>query len=157
MSDVGLRDVRIEDLETLYEQQLDPEALRMAAYPARDREAFFEHWRTKVLEDSTVVVQAIVEDDRLAGYIASFNKHGVRLVGFWLGRRFWGRGIASRALAAFLRRFREPLLHARVARQNPASLRVLEKCGFTKLHEQTDANGVTIDVMTLGADESQGA
>lgn len=149
MSEVELRDIRIEDLETLYEQQLDPEALRMAAFPSRNREAFFEHWRTKVLGDDSAVKQAVVAEGRLAGYVSSFNSHGLRMVGYWLGREFWGRGIATRALAELLRRFPERPLHAHVARQNPASLRVLEKCGFVKLRDETE-DGVTVDVMVLG-------
>ena len=56
---------------------------------------------------------------------------GARQVGYWLGRRYWGRGVATKALSAFLDLVTTRPLFAHVARHNAASLRVLEKCGFT--------------------------
>lgn len=47
-SDVTLRDVIASDLPIFFEHQLDLEATRMAAFPARDREAFMAHW-TRIL------------------------------------------------------------------------------------------------------------
>jgi len=44
-----LRDVREDDLAALFEQPRDPDATRMAAFPARDHEAFMMGWTTKVL------------------------------------------------------------------------------------------------------------
>jgi hypothetical protein len=38
--DVRLRDVMEDDLPLFFEQQLDPEANRMAAFAPRDRDAF---------------------------------------------------------------------------------------------------------------------
>ena len=49
---VVLCDVRETDLPVLYEQQLDPEATRMAAFPSRDREAF-DAWK-RILDDPTM-------------------------------------------------------------------------------------------------------
>jgi hypothetical protein len=43
-----LRNVTDEDLPIFFEHQRDPEALRMAAFPSRERDAFMIHWRTKV-------------------------------------------------------------------------------------------------------------
>ena len=40
-----LREVLVSDLDAFFEHQRDPEATRMAAFPARDREAFDAHWR----------------------------------------------------------------------------------------------------------------
>jgi RimJ/RimL family protein N-acetyltransferase len=51
-------------------------------------------------------------------------------VSYWLGRPFWGRGIASRALALFLELVQERPLFARAAKDNIASVRVLQKSGF---------------------------
>lgn len=55
-------------------------------------------------------------------------------VGYWLGRRFWGRGIATAALIRFtsyaFERFDFVRLHAAVFDYNPASARVLEKAGY---------------------------
>src|SRR4029453_1988037 len=50
---------------------------------------------------------------------------------YWIGREFWGRGIATQALAVLLSAVKTRPLYARAAKDNVASLRVLEKCGFT--------------------------
>ena len=55
---------------------------------------------------------------------------GVNSVGYWLGRQFWGRGIASQALKLLPDKVPIRPLHARVATSNVASLQILEKCGF---------------------------
>ena len=46
-------------------------------------------------------------------------------------RALWGRGIASEALAEFLHLEQSRPLYAGVAPHNIASIRVLQKCGFT--------------------------
>jgi len=55
-------------------------------------------------------------------------------VGYWLGRRFWGRGTMPRVLDAFVpwafERFDLVRIEAGVFETNPASARVLEKAGF---------------------------
>jgi RimJ/RimL family protein N-acetyltransferase len=52
------------------------------------------------------------------------------LVGYWIGKEYWGRGIATAALQEFLTHLKMRPLHAYVAKHNKASIRVLEKCGF---------------------------
>ena len=128
--DVLLVEVTADHLPVLFEQQLDPEASRMAAFPPRDREAFMVHW-TRILADATLTTRAILVDGRLAGHIGAFAAGGETLVGYWLGREFWGQGIATRALAAFLPLVPARPLLAHVAKHNVGSIRVLEKCGFT--------------------------
>ena len=59
-----------------------------------------------------------------------------RLVGYWIGREFWGRGIASAALVQFLDYETTRPLAARVAKHNPASIRVLRKAGFASVGEE---------------------
>ena len=101
----------------------------MAAFPARDREAFMSHW-TRILTDSGVVTQSILLGDEVAGNIVSFDQDGKRLVGYWLGREFWGNGVATRALTAFVSLVTYRPLCAIVAKHNVGSIRVLEKSGF---------------------------
>lgn len=60
----------------------------------------------------------------------SFEYLGDLLVGYWIGKVFWGKGIATAALTEFLRRQTARPLNARAAKDNLASLRVLQKCGF---------------------------
>lgn len=132
---VILRDVTEADLPILYEHQHDPVAARMAAFPRREWDAFLPHWK-KILGDRAVVTKAVLVDGALAGNVASFVRTGVREVGYWIGREYWGRGIATKALAAFLGHDRTRPMYARVAKHNVASIRVLEKCGFTISDEE---------------------
>jgi uncharacterized protein (TIGR01244 family) len=126
---VQLRDVVETDLPIFYEQQLDPEATQMAAFPARDRATFMTHW-AKILADKNNQIQAILFNGQVAGNLVSFELEGHREVGYWLGREFWGRGIATRALTAFLSQIAFRPLYGYTAKHNRASQRVLEKCGF---------------------------
>lgn len=130
-SDIVLREVTEADLPTLFEQQRDPVANQMAAFPARDREAFMAHWTTKILVDPTSIVRTILWNGHLVGNVLSWEHEGQRYIGYWLGRDYWGRGIATRAVSDFLQLVKTRPLHAQVAKHNPASVRVLQKCGFT--------------------------
>jgi RimJ/RimL family protein N-acetyltransferase len=126
---VVLRDVVEGDLDAFYEQQLDPEATRMALFPARDRGAFYTHWQ-RILGDETVTKKTIVHEAEVAGNVICWPQDGRRLVGYWLGREFWGKGLATRALAELVDVVTARPLHAWVAKSNVGSVRVLEKCGF---------------------------
>jgi hypothetical protein len=72
---VVLRDVGAGDLRIFFEHQLDPDALRMAAFRARDRDAFTAHW-TKLLADETVIKKTILVDRQVAGNVVSFEQSG---------------------------------------------------------------------------------
>lgn len=126
---VRLRRVREDDLPVLFEHQLDPEATRMANFPARDRDAFLEHW-TRILGDGSLVAQAIELDGEIVGNIGSWIQDGERDVGYWIGRKYWGAGIATAALRELLSEVDERPLFAHVVEHNIGSIRVLEKCGF---------------------------
>jgi RimJ/RimL family protein N-acetyltransferase len=153
VSTVELRDVVEADLPVLYAHQRDPESTRLAAFPPRDEPAFMAHW-ARILVDPSLVAKAILVDGQVAGNVVSFDQGGQRLVGYWLGREFWGRGVATQALSAFLDEVPERPLHARVAKHNVGSIRVLEKCGFVVSGEDVvpaDQLGVEIEefVFTL--------
>jgi RimJ/RimL family protein N-acetyltransferase len=126
---VELRDVVESDLPIFYEHQLDREANRMAAFVARDRDAFMAHW-ARILVDNSVIAKTVLFDGQVAGNVVSFELEGQRLVGYWIGKRHWGKGVATRALSEFLEQDTARPLYARVAASNVASIRVLEKCGF---------------------------
>jgi RimJ/RimL family protein N-acetyltransferase len=147
-----LRDVAEEDLEVFFEQQNDPEAIRMAVWPARDREAFFEHWH-KIMHAEELVAKTILDGQDVAGNITSWERDGRRLVGYWLGREYWGRGLATKALGELIQELERPV-YAEVATTNVGSVRVLEKCGFEVIEtttEQDEAFGdIELSVMKLG-------
>ncbi len=130
MGQVLLRDVREADLPIFFEHQRDPEANRMAAFPPRDADAFMSHWTT-ILADRTVITKTVLVDGQVAGNVVSFESSGERHVGYWIGGEHWGKGVATQALSAFLGFETTRPLHARVATHHVASMRVLEKCGFT--------------------------
>jgi RimJ/RimL family protein N-acetyltransferase len=130
-----LRDVIASDLPIFFAQQLDPVATQMAAFPAREREAFMAHW-AKIMADESNILKTILYSDQVAGNIVSWEHDGEREVGYWLGRDFWGKGIATRALSLFLEQVTTRPLVAYVVKHNLASIRVLEKCGFEKIDEQ---------------------
>jgi RimJ/RimL family protein N-acetyltransferase len=99
-----LREVRDEDLPPLFEQWADPVAAHMAAFTAPDhldRDAFERRW-SRLRADETVLARVIVVDDDVAGTIGSWGELGEREVTYWIGRSYWGKGIASDALTAFL-------------------------------------------------------
>jgi RimJ/RimL family protein N-acetyltransferase len=60
----------------------------------------------------------------------SFEMEGKREVGYWVGREYWGKGIATKALKKFLEYEKRRPLYGYVAIHNKGSRRVLEKCGF---------------------------
>jgi RimJ/RimL family protein N-acetyltransferase len=130
---VMLRDVEEADLPVFFEHQREPEANRMAAFPAREWDVFVTHWREKVLGNPSNGKQTIVADDEVVGYVCSWEQDGKRLVAYWVGRAYWGRGIGTSALRAYLAHETTRPLHAFVAVQNVGSIRVLERCGFRRV------------------------
>jgi RimJ/RimL family protein N-acetyltransferase len=139
---VILREVTDADLPAHFEQQRDPESLRMAAMPGRDAVAFATHW-AKIRTEPTIVLRTIDVDGEVAGSAVSFVLEGRRQVGYWIARTHWGRGIASAALELLLREVTERPLQARVAQRNPASLRVLQKHGFRIAGSEVRADKIT--------------
>jgi RimJ/RimL family protein N-acetyltransferase len=133
--ELRLRTVEDQDLEVFFDHQVDPKAAEMAAFPPRDKDQFAAHW-AKIRADATVVLRTIVADGTVVGNIASWEQNGQRLVGYWVGREHWGRGVATEALARFVGQVSIRPLNAHVAVDNVASIRVLEKCGFRRDHVQ---------------------
>ena len=109
----------------------------MADFPARDREAFDAHWE-RVLGDPALTSKTIVFEGQVAGNIGSWEHDGRRLVGYWLGREFWGKGLATKALAELVDELDRRPIYAYVAKTNVGSIRVLEKCGFVRSDEDED-------------------
>ena len=145
-----LRRVDPDDIAVFFEQQADPAAAAMAAFPSRDRVAHDEHW-ARILGDSTCVARAIVlPDGQIVGNIGSFDVEGERHVGYWIGREHWGKGIATRALRAFIDIEATRPLVAFVAVHNVASRRVVERCGFAFIREE-ESDGVRYAVYELPA------
>ncbi|MDE1881920.1 MAG: GNAT family N-acetyltransferase, partial [Euryarchaeota archaeon] len=140
------------DLPILYEHQRDPEAIRMAAFTPEgfeDRAKFLARW-AKMLLGPQVLARAIEVDGKLSGYVVHFEMFGDPAVAYWIAREAWGQGVATRALQGFLLEIPRRPLFARVAADNIASQRVLEKCGFVRYgRERAYANGRKAEIEEL--------
>ena len=96
--------------------------LRIAAHPGRS------------------IQLAIAVGGQVVGGIGAVAGEGIQAAtaqfGYWLGEPFWGRGIATAAATSLAARIGEEALFARLEARvfawNPASMRVLEKAGFTR-------------------------
>ena len=141
------------DVPVIFEQQSDPVAARMAGVVPRGREEFEAHWgRLLTALPARLVARVIEADGVVVGAINCFQRDGLEeelavsmkaggvgrgesgreldFIGYWIGREHWGRGIATRALALMVEEVAFRPLHARTARGNVASQRVLERNGF---------------------------
>jgi RimJ/RimL family protein N-acetyltransferase len=150
-----LRNVVDDDLPIFFEYQLDPEANYMAAFTAKDptnQEAFMAHWG-RILTDETTINQTILFNGQVAGSVSSYEEEGKPEVTYWLGKEYWGKGIATSALKEFLAQKNQIRpIYARVAKDNIGSRRVLEKCGFKIIGESkgfANARGQEIEEFLL--------
>ena len=129
---VALRAVDETDVEVFHTFQTDAEAVAMAEFPLRDLVAHRLHWDA-IRGDSAVELRTVLVDGAVAGNVVCFGAPGERHIGYWVGRQWWGRGVATAALTLFVDEYDERPLYAQVAPHNLASARVLEKCGFIRL------------------------
>ena len=143
-----LRNVMEDDLQTFFEHQQDPAAAAMAVFKSREWDDFIAHWRHTVLANPANETRTILVGDQVAGYVASWEQDAKRLVAYWVGRQYWGRGVASLALGEFLatQEHHRPI-HAYVALSNARSICVLEKCGFQRVGEPAVAPDEEAEVL----------
>jgi RimJ/RimL family protein N-acetyltransferase len=133
--DVTIRETLESDWPILFENQRDPASSAMAGVPAREWDAYIAHWQM-VRADTANLHWTILFDGQIAGDLVSFPRDGRREIGYRIAQQYWGKGIATRALALFLDIERRRPLYGWVLAQNIGSQRVLEKCGFTVIGEE---------------------
>ncbi|WP_285597374.1 GNAT family N-acetyltransferase [Kineosporia sp. NBRC 101731] len=128
---VSLRTVEDRDLALFFEYQADAGAAAMAAVASQDRDQFDAHW-AKIRLNPTGHLRTVLVDGAVAGHVACWQDQDQEqwLIGYWIGRGYWGRGVATQAIRLFVDEVTNPSLHAHVAAHNAGSIRVLEKCGF---------------------------
>src|SRR5437879_11729731 len=154
--DVRLRLVEERDLPIFFEQERDSEAVRMSAFKHKDptdRAAFNAHW-TKIRGDPRITTRTSPAGGRVVGNVAAFvdDVFGKQGVTYWIGKEFWGQGIATRALSRFLTEVTKRPIYGRAAKDNVASIRVMEKCGFRITGEDrgfANARGKEIEEVIL--------
>ncbi|MEX0969510.1 MAG: GNAT family N-acetyltransferase [Paracoccaceae bacterium] len=130
-----LRDLHPDDFAAVFDIVADYRVVRSVGSWPWPAQPGFTRKRLSTPEAQAGKVQAICEGGELAGIIFLVRGRLVRgELGYLLGQRFWGRGLASRAVAEMLARgFRDEglgLVEASVWADNLASARVLVKSGF---------------------------
>jgi len=143
---VEIRPLSRDDVERVQELASDPAVAEMtrlpSPYPPDGAAKFFEQSQTERREGRGFVF-ALVAGGELVG-LCSLRDVGSEPesaeLGYWIGRPYWGRGLASAGAASVvawgfgeleLRR-----LFARTMERNAASARVLEKLGFEAVSRQ---------------------
>jgi len=155
LTEVALREVLEADFDVFFEQQQDEEARLMAVFgplDASDRKAFDARWQRILANPGPT--RAIVYGGRVAGSVNMWRDPDLDApeVTYWLGREFWGKAIATRALEQFLLEVAERPLLGRAAATNEASIRVLEKCGFVRrelIHDVVAPSGERVSEVLL--------
>lgn len=154
MINITLRGVQENDLQVFFEHQQDQDANYMAAFTSQDpsdQELFSKYWR-KILMDENIIKQTIIYEDKVVGNILCFEQFGEREVSYWIGRKYWGKRIATHALRKFLSYVSIRPLYARTAKDNIGSIKVLQRCGFTIIDENigfSNARGEDVEEFIL--------
>ncbi|WP_424651397.1 GNAT family N-acetyltransferase [Capnocytophaga gingivalis] len=131
-----LRPWEVSDAQALYIQAHNPIIGKRCGWPAH-----------KSVEESREIIQS---DNTLIGSIGLLLQGESRLsvgeneaeIGYWLGEDFWGKGYMTEAALQIIHYAFEELhltrLWASVYKENIASQRVIEKCGFRYHHTLED-------------------
>jgi [ribosomal protein S5]-alanine N-acetyltransferase len=132
---ITLRNSTEDDIEIFFYNQLDEEANYLAAFTPKDptdKEAYTSKWK-RLLKDDTINMKTILYGTEIAGTVAKFEMEGNAEITYWLGKQYWGKGIATKALRDFLPLENMRPIFGHVAYDNYGSIRVLEKCGFERI------------------------
>jgi RimJ/RimL family protein N-acetyltransferase len=161
---ITLRPICDSDLPIFFTHQQHQPALQMAAFvheDPSDRACFDAHW-AKLMGTDSVLKRSIEADGRLVGHIMSFempnDQDGFdREITYWIDHHHWGKGIAGEALSQFLAIEPTRPLFGRAAKDNIASIRSMQRCGFKLIAQErgfANARGEEIDevVMELRSD-----
>lgn len=130
-------------------------------YAISDYDAFFRRMNTPAARQRHLVFALI---DNVTGNVigglgchAFDQKNQSVEIGYWLAKKYWGKGLMAGAVVAavdYLFRVRKlRRVHARVWHPNTKSARVLEKAGFTlegRLRQDIKRNGRWMDVLVFG-------
>jgi RimJ/RimL family protein N-acetyltransferase len=132
---LSLRAPRLEDAKTVAMLANDRRIAENVAriphpYKLSDAETFIG----RINETGEVVFLIRLRDDTVIGACGIVLKEQTPELGYWLGVPYWGKGYATEALHAVIdyafTDLRPESLQAGARVTNPASRRVLEKCGF---------------------------
>lgn len=156
--EIKLRPWNIEDAESLVENANNFEIARFMSdafpYPYTIENA--NNFIAFAIKDEPIHIFAIEIDGKAVGGIgihpqADIMKKNAEL-GYWLGEKYWGKGIISRAIQEIipfaLKTYDITRIYARPFGNNVASQKVLEKAGFkleARIKENIFKNGEYLD------------
>ncbi len=128
---IQLRPVEPADLDIFFAHEQHPDAVWMAAFvPAEwDDKNKYDERMQRILTDETIMVRTVLGDGQVVGSVLKYVDEYPE-VSYWIGREYWGCGVATEALRQFLTEFTPRPIRARAAKDNAGSLAVLERNGF---------------------------
>lgn len=142
-----LRPWQTSDAAALYRYASDPEVGPRAGWPPHQSEAESLHIIRTLFHNPTtwaIVLKETGEAIGAIGYGPSCDcalpaREGEPVVGYWIGKPYWNGGLCTEALALMIQHIRATTSHRSLISghfiDNPASGRVMEKCGFTATGE----------------------
>lgn len=144
-----LRPWHINDLESLVENANNPNIAKFMTngfphpYTIENGKAFI----AMAKKDVPVHIFAIDVDGKAVGGIGVHLQTDIMCknaeLGYWLGEKYWGKGIVSKAILQVIdfafKTYDIKRIYARPFGNNTASQHVLEKCGF-KLEARIEKN-----------------
>lgn len=166
--DFILRPWTADDLGSLVQNANDPDIARFLTdgfphpYTEANGKAFIEF----AMKGNPTHIFALEVQGEAAGGIGIHPQQDIMRknaeLGYWLARKHWGQGIISRAIPKMVdygfRTFDITRIYARPFGNNPASQRVLEKCGFrleAKLEQVIFKNGQFLDELIYAVRKNQ--
>ena len=130
------------DADALFRYASEPDIGNQAGWPPHKSVDESREIIRTVFSSPTVwaiVLKETGEPIGSVGYMESFElnipaRPGEAMAGYWVAKPYWNKGICTEALAEMIRHIREttqiPSLICCHFADNPASGRVMEKCGF---------------------------
>jgi len=136
---VRLRLTTAADVPLLHLFELDEASNALAGTKPRDWATFEARW-AEILADANgtvtgVTPRVILVDGVVVGAVNISPHAGADSIGYWIAREYWGRGIATRAVALMLAEFPRRPLYATASATNLPSIRVLQKNGFAMISQ----------------------
>jgi len=99
-TEIVLRSTLETDLDIFFNIQLEQEGIYMAAFTSADpsnKSAYMEKWKG-LLVDPTINIRTILYNNEIAGSVSKYEIDGEAEITYWIGKKFWGKGIASESL-----------------------------------------------------------
>ena len=144
MPEVRLGDRTAETVRLYFEKANQPEIKAVLPQKAQTAEEALEDYRKTLLPNARSYGKTVITDGRYIGdiwcYCIDVHEQPNAMLSFCIFEKaYWSRGIATKAVAMFLKEVRAKYelgtIGAFAFSENVASIRVLEKNGFAALEE----------------------